>query len=102
MALLDVLRRMNFVGDGRGRTADKTTGEKEAIWDRGTILYVEFAAATGMRDRLEEMRELARSLSMDFIGVRAEEVFAGEKGSSGNVPNAFGISLHDAGELHMV
>lgn len=100
MALLDVLRRNNFVGDGQGRMANKTTGEKEAIWDQGTILYVEFASATGMADRMDDMRQLAEQMSMIFVGVRAEDAFAGVTGSSGITADAFGVDLSDPGESH--
>lgn len=75
MAMLDILRRRDYVGYGQGAVADKTAGEKEAIWDQGTMLYVEFAAVTGGPDRMGEMRELAASKTMRFVGVRAEEVY---------------------------
>lgn len=97
MAVLDVLRRNNFVGDGQGRVANKTTGEKEAIWDQGIILYVEFAAVTGMADRMDDMRRLAEQLSMSFVGVRAEDAFAGETGSQGKTMDACGVDLGDPG-----
>lgn len=77
MAMLDYLETEGLIGrEGEERVAaDKTKGEKEIVWTKGTIVYVEFSGVTGMEDRTEEMEVMARGRGLAFLGVRAEEVF---------------------------
>lgn len=75
VAMLDHLMESGLVGAGDGARADKTKGEKEVVWDKGTVVYVEFAGVTGMKERLVEMKEVAEKQGLGFIGVRAEDVY---------------------------
>lgn len=75
MAMLDNLHAAEHIGQGDGKRADKTKGERDPIWDSGTAVYVEFAGVTGMADRREEMERMVKRKGLDFVAVRAEEVF---------------------------
>jgi cytoplasmic tRNA 2-thiolation protein 2 len=75
MAMLDMLQQHGYVGKGDGKTADLTKGEREVLWDKGTVVYVEFAGLTGMEDRMEAMKTLAEEKGLGFVGLRAEEAF---------------------------
>lgn len=75
MTMLDQVMQAGLVGSGDGARADKTKGEKEVIWDRGTLVYVEFSGVTGMADRSRNMEELAEEKGLGYVGVRAEDVY---------------------------
>jgi cytoplasmic tRNA 2-thiolation protein 2 len=78
MTLFDILTKadFNYVGRKGAELVEKRPGTKEPIWERGTVVYVEFCGTMdGGIDRTEEMQELAESRGMDFIGLRAEDVF---------------------------
>lgn len=75
MAMLDQMTDLGLIGSGDGARADKTKGEKEVVWESGTVVYVEFAWVTGMSARMEEMEEVAKSQGLGFVGVRAEDVY---------------------------
>ena len=75
MAMLDILVGREYIGKGKGVQVDLTKGEKDPTWDKGTMVYVEFASVTGMPNRLEEMEQLALRCSLDFVGLRGEDVF---------------------------
>lgn len=80
MSMLDMLSANQMVGKGDGHRPDKTKGEKQLIWDRGSMVYVEFAGVTGMKDRIEEMAQLAKDRGLTFIGLRAEDVYLPDMG----------------------
>lgn len=66
----------NYVGRKDAGAFDKTKGVKASIWDRGTVVYVEFCGVVdGFEDRTEHMRQLAEDRGLDFLGLRAEDVF---------------------------
>jgi cytoplasmic tRNA 2-thiolation protein 2 len=55
---------------------EKRKGAKDAIWERGTVVYVEFCGVIdGAEDRTSEVKKLAEARGLDFIGLRAEDVF---------------------------
>lgn len=78
MTLLDILTgpRYNYVARRGAEAFDKTKGVKAALWDDGTIVYVEFCGVVeGMADRTEEMRNMAQERGLGFLAMRAEDVF---------------------------
>lgn len=75
MAMLDLLCSGGYVGKGDGAVADKTKGEKEVVWDKGVVVYVEFCGVVPGKDRMEMMRGLAEERGLGFAGLRAEDVF---------------------------
>ncbi|RSH92739.1 hypothetical protein EHS25_008185 [Saitozyma podzolica] len=88
MAMLDMLLQHGYVGKGDGKTADLTKGEREVLWDRGTVVYVEFAGVTGMEDRMGAMKTLAEEKGLRFVGLRAEEAFDSTLGQKLGRPSA--------------
>jgi len=83
MALFDLLTddNWNYVGKKDAETVEKKRGAKEPIWERGTVVYVEFCGVVdGAKDRTAEMRVIAEERGMGFIGLRAEDVFDPELG----------------------
>ena len=83
-ALFDLLtdEDANYVGKKDAGLVEKKRGAKEPIWERGTVVYVEFCGIVdGAQDRTEEMRKMAEGRGMDFVGLRAEDVFDPELGS---------------------
>lgn len=106
MCMLDMLTRGGYIGDGTEKTVDKTKGEKEVIWERGYAVYVEFAGVVeGGEDRTEWMKQIAQSRGLEFVGLKAEDVFdtslverlGGVEDQA--VDAAFHVDLKDAGEL---
>jgi cytoplasmic tRNA 2-thiolation protein 2 len=97
MAMLDMLLHHGYIGKGDGKTADLTKGEREVLWDKGTVVYVEFAGVTGMEDRMEVMRTLAEEKGLGFVGLRAEEAFdstLGERlGTPASSPGGIAVDL---------
>ena len=77
MAMLDMLIRGGFIGTGEiPEEANKRKGEKEVIWPKVYIVYVEFAGVVqGGQDRMELMERVAKERKIDFFGLRAEDVF---------------------------
>lgn len=76
MCMLDMLVRGGFVGTGDVKEADKTKGEKDVIWEKGYVVYVEFAGVVSeVEDRTEWIRDIVRRRGLDFVGLRAEDVF---------------------------
>ena len=101
MAMLDNLLAAEHIGKGDGKRADKTRGEKDAIWDRGTVVYVEFAGVTGMQDKRDDMEKRVKREGLAFIGVRAEEVFddaLAEKFGGSRHRGGLAVDLAHAGE----
>jgi len=83
-ALFDLLtdEDANYVGKKDAGLVEKRRGAKEPIWERGAVVYVEFCGIVdGAQDRTEEMRIMAEGRGMDFVGLRAEDVFDPELGS---------------------
>lgn len=78
MAMLDLLLKGDFVGKGKGgsKKADKTKGEKEVTWDRGTVVFVDFGGVVeGEGGKMEMLRGVAEDNDLGFLGLRAEDVF---------------------------
>ena len=76
--LLDIMTgpAYNYVGRKNAAEFDKTKGVKQSLWDQGTVVYVEFCGVLdGTEDRTEGMRRIAEEHGMDFLGLRAEDVF---------------------------
>ena len=73
--MLDMLCRSGHVRKGNGAVIDKTKGEKEAVWDGGVAIYVEFSGVVGGEEKMETMRFLAEERDLEFVGLRAEDVF---------------------------
>lgn len=103
--MLDMLARGGYIGDGTEKMVDKTKGEKDVVWMRGYAVYVEFAGVIeGGEDRTAWMREVAESRGLEFVGMRAEDVFdAGLVERLGGVGGAavdaaFHVDLKDTGE----
>jgi hypothetical protein len=83
MALFDLLTddNWNYVGKKDAGLVEKKRGAKEPIWERGTVVYVEFCRVVdGAMDRTEEIKAMAEERGMNFIGLRAEDVFDPELG----------------------
>jgi len=83
-ALLDLLTDAdsNYVGKRDAELVERKRGAKEPIWERGTVVYVEFCGVVeGGQDRTEDMRAMAEGRRMDFVGLRAEDVFDPELGA---------------------
>ena len=76
MAMLDMLLRGGFVGIGEEKFADITKGERDVVWQKGYVVYVEFAGVVeGGEDRTEWLREMTQARGLEFVGLRAEDVF---------------------------
>lgn len=78
VALLDILTKADytFIGSATPELQEKRRGAKDVIWERGTVLYVEFCGIVDdSDDRTSEMRTLAEQRGLDFIGLKAEDVF---------------------------
>lgn len=75
IAMLDQVIDAGLVGKGDGARVDKTKGEKEVIWEQGTVVYVEFAGVTGLAERLTDMKGVATASGLGFVGLRAEDVY---------------------------
>lgn len=73
--MLEMLCRGGYIGNGEEFVADKTKGEKEVVWKRGFVVYIEFCSVVGGEDRMEMMRGLVGERGMDFVGLRAEDVY---------------------------
>ncbi|KAK8865669.1 hypothetical protein IAR55_000814 [Kwoniella newhampshirensis] len=79
--MLDQLLSRSYVGRGDGASTDKTRGEKEPVWGKGWVVYVEFAGALeGVEDRLDEIKGWVEGLNkgLGWVGIRAEDVFDGD------------------------
>lgn len=77
-ALLDIMTHSDYAYVGRRDAGDreKVRGAKVPVWERGTVVYVEFCGVVdGLQDRTEEMRRLAEERGLDFLGLKAEDVF---------------------------
>lgn len=91
-ALFDLLTDadFNYVGKKDADQVEKKRGAKEPIWERGTVVYVEFCGIVdGAKDRTEVMRTMAEERGMEFVGLRAEDVFDPELGAK------LGKAVHD-------
>ncbi|ODO11853.1 hypothetical protein I350_00637 [Cryptococcus amylolentus CBS 6273] len=75
--MLDLLLSKQYIGKGAGIPIDRTKGEKEPIWSKGYVVYVEFGGALNVEERTKEIREWVeqRQEGLEFIGVRAEDVY---------------------------
>lgn len=103
--MLDMLVRGGFVGTGNEvRDADKTKGEKDVIWEKGYVVYVEYAGVVEHgEERSEWVKEIVERRRLEFVGLRAEDVFDPELsrrlGGPGNMGEALLVDLKDAREL---
>ncbi|WWD18150.1 hypothetical protein CI109_102599 [Kwoniella shandongensis] len=98
-AMLDLLLSRSYVGRGDGAVTDKTKGEKEPIWGKGWVVYVEFAGVLdGVEDRLEDVKGWVERLDkgLGWIGVRAEDVFDGEL--KNRLRDIAGLASQDSGQ----
>jgi hypothetical protein len=78
MALLDIMTNPSYAYVGRKDAADreKIRGAKPPVWATGTVVYVEFCGVIdGMDDRTGDMKLLAEERGLNFLGLRAEDVF---------------------------
>ena len=81
MAMYDMLSRGGYVGTGEEtKVADITKGEKEIIWEKGYVVYVDFSGALragtgGEEADVEWMRRLVEDRGMVFVALRAEDAF---------------------------
>ncbi|WRT65908.1 uncharacterized protein IL334_002859 [Kwoniella shivajii] len=93
LTMLDLLISKQYIGDDNDRIIDKTKGEKEPIWNKGFVIYVEFdhilnnqlhgSTTPGNQDeslltsRLEEIENWVKEQNhnLTFIGLNAEDVF---------------------------
>jgi cytoplasmic tRNA 2-thiolation protein 2 len=73
--MLEQIMEAGMIGSGNGVKADKTKGEKEVIWDRGSVIYVEFAGVTGMQDKSGDLEVVARAKGLHYLKMRAEDVY---------------------------
>ena len=106
MAMLDMVCRGAHVGKGDGAVIDKTKGEKETVWNRGVVVFVDFSGVVGGEEQMETMRSLAEERDLEFVGLRAEDVFDAGVGSrlSGREehqsrPDGMTVDLRDPGML---
>ncbi|WVQ97042.1 hypothetical protein IAU59_004152 [Kwoniella sp. CBS 9459] len=77
-SMVEMLVSREFIGKGDGKIADLTKGEKEVVWDKGWVVYVEFAGVLdGLEDRSEVIKQWVDGLGpgVKYIGLRAEDVF---------------------------
>ncbi|WVF70665.1 hypothetical protein IAT40_005458 [Kwoniella sp. CBS 6097] len=77
-SMIEMLVSREFIGKGDGKIADLTKGEREVVWDKGWVVYVEFSGVLdGVEDRSEEVRKWVDGLGsgVNFIGLKAEDVF---------------------------
>ncbi|OCF31919.1 hypothetical protein I317_00752 [Kwoniella heveanensis CBS 569] len=83
-SMVEMLVSREFIGKGDGKIADLTKGEREVVWDKGWVVYVEFAGVLeGVDDRSEIVKQWVDGLGpgIRYVGLRAEDVFdAGLKG----------------------
>ncbi|WVR05630.1 hypothetical protein IAU60_002652 [Kwoniella sp. DSM 27419] len=80
-AMLDILVSRQYIGKGDGYVADKSKGEKDPVWDKGWVVYVEFAGVIeGAEERMEEVAQWVKEQAPDLgmIGLRAEDVYDGD------------------------
>ena len=76
MGMLELLMQGNCIGNGDGKKADITKGEREVIWDRGTVIYVDFSGVVDdLDDRTAWLRAIAEQRGLGFVGLRAEDVY---------------------------
>jgi cytoplasmic tRNA 2-thiolation protein 2 len=76
MAMMDMLLRGGFIGLGEEKLADITKGEKDVVWQKGYVVYVDFAGVVeGGEDRTEWARTVVESKGLEFVGLKAEDVF---------------------------
>ena len=108
MAMLDLLNHGEFVGRGDGKRADLTKGEKEAIWDSGTVVYVDFSGVLedGQgEDRTEWLKAVAEERGMGLLALKAEDVFDPSLqerisgGTSSRTPRKLRVDLSHTSEL---
>lgn len=52
--LLDLLLTRRYIGKGDDRVVDKTKGEKEPVWRKGWVCYVDFSGVIGEVERRDE------------------------------------------------
>jgi cytoplasmic tRNA 2-thiolation protein 2 len=101
-ALLDLLTSRGYVGR-EGKEVDIKKGEKEWIWERGTVVYVEFCGVTGGEERTGIMRGMAEERGLDFVGLRVEDAFdptlEQRLGKPMTSQKAVEVDLHHPGKL---
>ena len=76
MTMLELLMQDGCIGDGSERKADITKGERDVIWQHGTVVYVDFSGvADGLEDRTAWLKAIAEQKRLGFLGLRAEDVY---------------------------
>lgn len=101
--MMDMLLRGGFVGTGEDKLADITKGEKDVVWQKGYVVYVEFAGVVdGAKDQTEWVKETVQAKGLEFVGLRAEDVFdeglSERLGGDSLTVDAKGVDLKDPGE----
>ncbi|OXG21006.1 cytoplasmic tRNA 2-thiolation protein 2 [Cryptococcus neoformans Tu401-1] len=105
--LLDLLLTRRYIGKGDDRVVDKTKGEKEPVWRKGWVCYVDFSGVIGeveRRDegqgqregsRMEEVKKWVegRENGLGWVGLRAEDVF--DKGLRNRLRAVAGMPVQD-------
>lgn len=72
-ALADLVHE-RYVGR-EGEVRDTTRGLREAVWERGWAVHIDFSAVTGLPSREGLLREFAEERGLRFVCVRAEGAF---------------------------
>ncbi|KIR30573.1 cytoplasmic tRNA 2-thiolation protein 2 [Cryptococcus deuterogattii LA55] len=108
--LLDLLLTRQYIGKGDDRVIDKTKGEKEPVWRKGWVCYVDFSSVVGEVERQDEgqvqrkgsrMEEVkkwveGRENGLGWVGLKAEDVF--DKGLRSRLRALAGLPLQDVKE----
>ena len=107
MAMMDMLLRGGFVGVGEEKLADITKGEKDVVWQKGYVIYVEFAGVVeGGEDRTEWVQKVVEAKGLEFVGLKAEDVFdeglSERLGGGRSAVQVQGIDLKDPGEIFTI
>ena len=74
--MLEMLMRGGFIGMGDVIEADITKGEKDVVWEKGTVVYVDYAnVVEGLEDRTKWIEDVVKERGLEFVGLKAEDVF---------------------------
>lgn len=85
--LLDLLLTRRYIGKGDDRVVDKTKGEKEPVWRKGWVCYVDFSSVVGEIERQGEGQGQRE-------GSRMEEVKKWVEGRENGLGWAFGWAAY--------
>ncbi|EAL21965.1 hypothetical protein CNBC1050 [Cryptococcus deneoformans B-3501A] len=105
--LLDLLLTRRYIGKGDDRVVDKTKGEKEPVWRKGWVCYVDFSSVVGEIERqgegqgqregsrMEEVKKWVegRENGLGWVGLRAEDVF--DRGLRNRLRLLAGLPIRD-------